>query len=435
MLEIIIIALMLLVNAVFAAYELALASISKNTLASHVAQKTRGAAAAMFMKEHMEGSLALVQLAITLAGAVAAATGGTGVGEYLAPWLAYEFGLRESVAEFFGVVLFVLPFSAFTIVFSELVPKMFAIEYNAGITLLLSPAVRVFYWGMYPVIALFEKTVKAVMRVFRRFVRPAQPDSREAVVEELRAATAYARSRNVIGLFEERIANSAVLFSRKTVRDAMIPAGLVSCVPADVSLNDALVRAHMDMHTRFPVVEKDGDLQTVIGYLNFKDIVSVLRMSPFNPTVKGITRPVKRINTARTLPHVLQEMIAENTHMAVVTDSHAILGIITLEDIIELLVGKIADEYDSLPVYIHNSGSSLLAGGGTAVSAVCAALKVPFEEADRPLSQWAEEKQGKPLRGGDIIRACGLEVWVRKTRRRHLMEAVVMRLPAQPSGK
>jgi len=426
--EAVIILSMLIVNAVCAAYEIALASISRNKLEILAKRRLFGSAAALYMKEHMEGSLALVQLAITLAGAIAAATGGAGVGEYLVPHLEQSFGITNATAEILGIAFLVIPLSIFTIIFSELVPKMLAIENNAAIALGLSPAMRVLYTVSYPLVSFFEKAVKALIQVLRRFIKSSQTENSDSELDELWAATAYARSRNVISSFEEKLANSAILFSRKTVADALVPAGMVSCIQADSSLQDALIRAHMDMHTRFPIVEKEGDLHTLTGYLNFKDIVTALRINPGNPTVRGITRPIKKIALKTPASQALQEMIAENAHMAVIVEGKTPRGIVTMEDIIEMLVGKIADEYDRLPSYIHHSGSSFMVGGGASVAAVRKSAGLGPSGENMTVAQWVKEKLGRDARGGDIVKASGLEVWVRKTRRHHVMEAIVMRL-------
>lgn len=425
--EMIVILSMLFINAVCAAYEIALASISRSKIETLNKRKTFGAAAALYMKDHMEGSLALVQLAITLAGAVAAATGGASVGEYLVPYLEHEFALTNATAEILGICFLVIPLSIFTIIFSELVPKMLAIENNAIITLGLSPLMRILYRISYPLVAFFEKVVRALIKILRKYFKPAPAADKEDELDELWAAMAYAKSRNIIGSFEERVANSAILFSRKTVADALVSADMVSCIQADASLPDALIRAHMDMHTRFPIIEKEGDWQTVTGYINFKDIVTALRINPGDPTVRGITRPIKHVDMRTPVSQALQEMMAENAHMAIVTEGKEVRGIVTLEDIIEMLVGKIADEYDRLPSYIHTSGTSHMVGGGTPVSSVRKTLGLDDRDVKIPLSQWVREKLGRDARGGDIIKDSGMEVWVRKTRRHHVMEAIIMR--------
>ena len=128
MITLFIILLMLSLNALLAAYEMALASISRTRLSLLLQEKRPGAEAALYMKDHMEGSLAVVQIGITLVGAVAAAFGGSDAGSYFAPWLRRHLYLSRHVANALAMVLVVLPLSFITIVFAELTPKTFAIK-------------------------------------------------------------------------------------------------------------------------------------------------------------------------------------------------------------------------------------------------------------------------------------------------------------------
>ena len=125
--ELIVMVGMVAVNAIFAAYEIALASVSLGRLQALAGEGRRGAAAASQMKLRMEGSLAVVQLGITLFGAIAAATGGAGAEEDLAPIL-HRAGFSASLAEVVAITLVVIPLTAVTIVFGELVPKLFALR-------------------------------------------------------------------------------------------------------------------------------------------------------------------------------------------------------------------------------------------------------------------------------------------------------------------
>ena len=125
---ILIIILMLLLNAVLAAYEMALASISRTKLSILAQEKRPGAEQAPYMKDHMEGSLAVVQIGITLVGAVAAAAGGAGADDLFSPILEQWLHLPKRLADILSVGLVVVPLSFVTIVFAELTPKTFAIK-------------------------------------------------------------------------------------------------------------------------------------------------------------------------------------------------------------------------------------------------------------------------------------------------------------------
>lgn len=418
--ELIVILAMLSLNAVFAGYEMALASVSHARLLVLCEQKRRGAESARLMKDRLEASLAVVQLGITLAGTVAAATGGASVVEAVMPALQRRFGWDAGLAEFVGLALFVVPLSFVTIVFSELVPKVIALQNREAVLLWLSGPMRALSVGLAPVVTLFERTVQSVVR----WVSPPPESEEKRAHLELHSAAARARSLKLIGPFEERIVNSATALAVKPVGEAAIQRADISLIAADLSLADALVRAHIDLHTRFPVAEKESDPGTIIGYCNFKDIVSALRISPSTPTVRGIMRPLKRFPASLPAAQALEKMIAEGAHMAVVVDSQdQIAGLVTMEDILEELVGEISDEYDRLPAYIAKLNDGILAGGGTSMKEVYAALGRTWPGNPQSLARWISHVG--PAQAGDTIQIDGLSVWIRKQRRKKPAEALI----------
>ena len=140
--ELIIIALMLIFTAVLVAYEMALVSLPKARLAALVELKRKGAVEAVYMKDRIEASLAVVQLGVTLVGAIAAATGGAGIAEFVSPYLKETYGVSNQTAYLLSLVFLIIPLSCFTVVFSELLPKTFAINNKVRVCLALSPAMK-----------------------------------------------------------------------------------------------------------------------------------------------------------------------------------------------------------------------------------------------------------------------------------------------------
>ena len=197
------------------------------------------------------------------------------------------------------------------------------------------------------------------------------------------------------------------------------------------SMADSLVAAHLDMHTRFPVTRRPGDAQSIVGYVNFKDIVAQLRLSPHEPSLPGILRPILSLDDGLAIASCLERMIREHTHIALVHDaSEKVLGMITLEDIIEELVGEIHDEYDRLPAHILASGSACVVDGRITMPAlkeltgIDLAADLPRPDV-RNLSGWVAAHLAHPVRGGDVIERNGLRVLVRKVRRQQVFEAQI----------
>lgn len=430
--EILIIFLMLFVNAVFAAYEMALASISRARLFTLCQQKKKGAAEAAYMKDRMEASLAVVQLGITLAGAIAAATGGAGAQESFTPFFT-KIGIPSFYAEILSLVCLVIPLSALTIIFAELVPKMFALDNRESVCLALSPIMKMITRIANPIVSIFETIVKKVMVLGAKKIKDESAIDKQSL-HELTAAAALARTSRLIGAHEEKIVLSAAQLSQRKVTDIMLDVDYISMVPVTDSLSDALIKAHLDMHTRFPVCEKAGEPQTIIGYLNFKDIVNALKISPENPSIKNITRPIKKILAETPLSRALSEMMHEKAHIAIiVSKEQEVLGMIALEDIIEELVGEIEDEFDRLPTYVHPCGSGWIIGGAVSMRVVTSTLGIELSlenssEQTLTLTEWVAQKLGRDIEGGEVLFFDNISITVRKLRRRKLAEALVSKV-------
>lgn len=424
---IIVIALMLAVNAVFACYEMALAGVSRGRLEMLLQSKRHGARSAVYMKDRLEGSLAVIQLGITMAGAIAAATGGAGVDEWLSPWLRSTFELSRGAAEALALAVFVIPLSAVTIVFAELVPKMIGINNKEAVALALSPAMRGVSWLFFPVVHVFEAAVKKLMRMGRNRLKGEAAVGNPEFLE-LRAAVALARATSTIGPMEEKILISAAQLSTRHLVDAMVPARDIAMIPADMNLSEALIEAHIHMRTRYPVCTEAGNPQTISGYVTFKDIIAALKVDPSGSGLHGIIRPIRRMDTRTTLAQALSDMMQDRIHIALVNNETGVQGMITTDDIVEELIGDIRDEYDHLPAYLHPIGEGWLAGGGVLVKDLAA--KIPGtafsdEISRRTLAEWVDHVHGSPVRSGDTIRSGGVSLVVRKVRRNRVSEAVV----------
>lgn len=423
------IAAMLLLNGVFAAYELALASVRVDRLRSLVEQKRRGAATALRMKNRMEGSLAVVQLGITLVGAIAAAVGGASIDQTLTRHLDALPGVSLGVATALALTLFVIPLSAFTIVIGELIPKVIALKNAEFVCTLLSPVIWAFALVVYPAVLLFEWLTMTFVRLVERIL-PNKKDDAQMHLHELRAQVNLLRASQVIGMQEERIILQASRLSSMKVDDIMMPVEDIVMVVADASLSENLIIAHMDLHTRFPVAVRKGDPQSIIGYVTFKDMVLLAKTHPGNPVIREIVRHIISVPEGMSLSDALRRMTLEHHHLALVRDSEgSIVGMIAQEDIFEELVGDIQDEFDRLPRHISPAGHQLVVGGGVPIGQLRETLKRSDLGGDLPaqtsLNDWLNHGREEPLRGGDMVVVDRIWSQVRKVRRRRITEALL----------
>jgi putative hemolysin len=314
---------------------------------------------------------------------------------------------------------------------------VFALRNKEWVCLKLSPLMMGFSFVVWPAVWFLENTVKIVVAFAERvFIERADDETRfeAAHLQELRAMVALARASRLIGPREERIIMSAARLSSRPVREIALAAEHISLMPVSASLAECLIAAHLDMHTRFPVTQRAGDAQGIIGYVNFKDIVAQLRLSPKNPSIGAILRPMPSFVAQETIAHVLENMMREHTHIALVRETNGtIFGMVTLEDILEELVGEIEDEHDRLPAHVATSEAGWVVGGGISLARLKEMTGVDLE-ADLPanqprtLSQWMAGHLGRTVRGGDVLERHGWRVLVRKLRRQEVLEAQITRV-------
>jgi len=208
---------------------------------------------------------------------------------------------------------------------------------------------------------------------------------------------------------------------------------------ADGPLTDALVQAHLDLHTRFPVTEKPGDPQQIIGYVNFKELILLAKTHPHNPSLREITRPLISLIEELPVSDALRRMVNEHLHLALVRNRQGlIVGMVTQEDLFEQLVGDIEDEFDRLPRNITPSGKQWIIGGGATLGRLRHALNRPDlgngKSGDTSLNEWINPEEERKLRGGDLLQIDGVSVLVRKVRRGKITEAVLSTDPGTPAA-
>jgi len=433
--ELLVILAMIGLNSLFAAYEIALASVSIARLQVLANENHRGAKAALYMKDNFEASLATAQLGMTVLGAIAAATGGVGAAENLVPFFRGWLGVSRGFSEFLAITVIVVPLTIITIFFGELVPKVFAIRNKELVCLRLSRGMKWFSFSVWPAVWMLEGAVTAIMNWNERRRKGGHLDVHrfEATeLQSLRASAALARASRLIGEQQEKIILHTAHLSGRPVREIMLPAEFISMLDVNATLDESMITAHLDMHTRFPVAQLPGDAQSIIGYINLKDLLALMRLTRGeDPTLRSILRPFPRLPDSIPITASLERMIREHTHIALVVDaSNKVVGMITLEDILEEFIGEIEDEYDRLPAHVTPSGRAWVVGGGISIQRLKDVTGIDLTDDLPPagaatLSTWVSGHLGRPIRGGDEITRGGVRVIVRKIRRQKVLEAQV----------
>ena len=316
------------------------------------------------------------------------------------------------------IVLFSLLFTYLTLQFSEILPKTLGVMHNRRLARYLATPLSFAAWLLTPVI----KVIHTVNRLFE-----SKSESKtHATMEEIRGLASLARMADQISTHQERIIKTASRLSQMNVAQVMIPVDQVVFFSTTQSLTDAVLAAHVDAHTRFPICEA-GDPNKILGYVNFKEMIYCLRTNPKDPSLVGITHPMHFVSPDSAVADLLKFFVDEHEHMAIVRHADGrTLGLVTLEDIVEEMLGELQDEFDRLPHYIHAlTGGVYIVGGGSPMSELCTRMGRTWPDARGTISSWMTTTLNRTPKAGDTVNVEGCEFLVRRTRRGKVFEAVV----------
>lgn len=332
MIEIAIVVLCLLANALIAGAEMAFVAVSRPAIRELVRQGHKKAEILLRLREHPERTLAVMQIGITLVAALAAAVGGAGAEEQLSP-LFEELGVSESTADTLAIGLVVIPLTYFTVVIGELIPKTLALRHSLAVGLSAAPWLSFFDCVLGPLVTVFEWSTKrflALLRLTTGGQGGARGEETHPAMVELGLLSSQHR-QYVMNLVD---------LERKRVKDIFLPWQQV--VKADVRLSAREVETILlsSGHTRLPVV--DGE--TVVGILNAKEFLA-LRATGSEQWLP-LVRPAVELPDHMPLLSGLKLLQDKRVHMGIVYSQQTRLGIVTLEDILEEIIGEIYDEDD-----------------------------------------------------------------------------------------
>lgn len=330
MFEILVIVVCLSINAVLVTMETAFIATSRSSLRELVRHGDEKAKSLLYLRENPERTLTILQMGMTFFASFAAAIGGAGAEESISPWLRTHFGIRENLATFLALYIIVVPLIYANVVIGELVPKMLALRnplYFATasapwlywVSRIINPFVIIFEWSTKKIIAFFHKM---------RWI-PGAPIYEESLlgIEGLSAPS------------KQYILN-IVKIEKTTVKEILLEWAEVISANESQSLEQIENTIIVSGHTRLPVTKNDE----VTGIINAKEFIAFQKTGQTNWQI--LMRPPLKIQENMTLLSVLRAMQEKHAHMAIVYEGSHKIGIVTMEDIFEEIVGDIFDEDD-----------------------------------------------------------------------------------------
>lgn len=342
--ELLILFILIVLNAFFAASEIALISLNDNRVKLEAEKGNKKAILLHNLLSEPSRFLATIQIGITLAGFLASAFAAESfAGRFTTFLLNMGVPVSAAVLETISVVVITLILSYFTLVLGELVPKRLALQKAEEISRFAVVPLSVLSKISSPFVKLLTFSTNMIVRLFG--VDPNAEDE-NVTEEEIRMMVDVGKEKGTIQENEKIMINNIFELDNKDVADIMTHRTNIVAIPYDLNLKETAHIVNVERYTRFPVFEES--LDRIIGILHVKDLIQFLENGGEETfDLKSLVRNPYYVLESKSIDLLFAEMQKNNTHMAIVVDEYGGTdGIVTIEDIMEEIVGSISDEYD-----------------------------------------------------------------------------------------
>jgi len=417
-------------NGFFVGAEFALVSVRRTRLETRAEAGSRRAQCALRLINDPTFFISATQLGITIASLALGWIGEPTVATLLEP-IAAAIAPAGKAAYIAHLLAIAIAFAAITflhIVLGELMPKMIALERAEALALIVSRPLELFAKVFRPFIFIFNRTGQSLARVFG--IKASLQHAAVYSEVELRQLIDISRESGHLRAEERRLIHRVFEFSDTLVREAMVPRPAIAALSAECRLEDINKAFQQHRYSRLPVYR--DSLDNVIGFIHSKDLIPYLLRPQEFKLEYVLQPPMYVVDTAR-LEDVLRQMQKAKTHFGFVVDEHGgVEGIITLEDLLEEIVGDISDEHDEeVNEQISQVNDRMyVLDGALAVRDLNRRLKtsLPESEAYTTIGGFLMSVAGHVLQPGELIEHEGLRFTVEKIERRRLLR-VGLELP------
>jgi putative hemolysin len=339
--QLLVILALTMVEAVFVAGEIALVSLRHSRVEQLVDQRRRGAQTVRRLTSDPGRFLTVIQIAITFVGFLASAYAAVNLADRLATLLV-DVPLLKNEASAVAVVIVTILLALFTIVFGELVPKTIALAYPDRVSLALAGPIDILGRVLAPLVSLLSWLTRVVAGGFGTDVaRQAQIST-----EELKLIVERGGEQGVLEAEEEQMISAVIELGGRRIHEVMVPRTDMTALPVTASIDEAIDTFIREGHSRIPVYKKSID--EIIGVLYAKDLLPFLKAGGPKPDLRKLLRTPLYAPESMSIDDLLHKLQGRRVHLAIVLDEYGgTAGLVTIEDLIEEIVGDIQDEYDT----------------------------------------------------------------------------------------
>jgi CBS domain containing-hemolysin-like protein len=343
--NLIIFTVLIILTAFFVATEFAIVKVRHSRLNQLVNEGKPGALSASNVVNHLDEYLSACQLGITIT-ALGIGMVGEQTFEFILHPLFSAVGIPADLVHVFTLVAAFIIATFLHVVVGELAPKTIAIQKAEAVTLAFSKPIMFFYRILYPFIWLLNGSARLLLKIIG--MKPVGEHELTHTEEELRLLLADSYKSGEININELKVINNAFEFDDKVAREIMTPRNEITAISNQSRMIDVIQLMQQERYTRYPVYETDKD--NIIGFIHIKDFIDLMlqdKEEVFESKLTDYIHPVMRDIETVSLTKLLSKMKSERLHLAILMDEYGgTSGLVTIEDIIEELVGEIRDEFD-----------------------------------------------------------------------------------------
>jgi CBS domain containing-hemolysin-like protein len=344
--SIILFAVLIAISGFFVATEFAIVKIRSSRIDQLIAEGNKGALAAKEVTSNLDDYLSACQLGITITSLGLGWLGEPTIERLLHP-LFEKINLNDSVTSILSFVIAFGIVTFFHVVVGELAPKTLAIQKAEEVTMTVARPIILFHKIMYPFIWVLNHSSRAITGLFG--LHPASEHELAHSEEELRILLSESLEGGEINQSEYKYVNNIFDFDERLAKEIMVPRTEIVCIDIEDSIETIKDIIISEKYTRYPVME--GDKDNILGMMNIKEIFTLnLQQDNFEEKVdlRALVKPVIRVIETIPIHDLLVKMQKERIHMAILLDEYGgTSGLVTVEDILEEIVGEIRDEFDA----------------------------------------------------------------------------------------
>lgn len=412
------------VNALFAATEIAVISLNETKVRRMAEGGDRKAAKMLRMVTEPTGFLSTIQICITLAGFLGSAFAADNFSDKLVNWLINDCevsGVSPSALDTISVIIITLVLSYFTLVLGELVPKRIAMKRSESIARAVSGLMIAMTAALRPIIWLLTVSTNGVLRLCG--IDP-EDNAEEVSEEEIIMMLDEGEEAGSIESGEKELIKNVFSLNDTTAEDVMVHRSQVAFLKRDDARTTLLNEIAESGYSRFPVYGENID--DIVGILYAKTYLTAQSKGE-RCEMKDFLMPPRFVHASTHINRILLDMQREHAHMAVVVDDYGgVIGIITLEDILEELVGEIWDESDEVIENIRErSDGSYDINGSTRLSDMCESIGCSIDSNADTVGGWVTEMLGGIPESGESFECGGMHVTVESTDERRVLKVNV----------